>query len=284
MSITPRNILATVFSRTIRLWLTLTGRTESLTLNPWLNGPMGGKYIGDSFYSEFAAENNLEIGSRDNSGLMNDFSLLGSGAHPNFQTEVARFYEQTSGYKMDVWTQSFYPAKLFARLLINTISIEINQLNIPLNAMDTSMGMSSEVIPLKTAWGETTLVCWLRKRIMDKRVVYCGFYAVIRIHDHTFVRVVFPLPDGNVTVILRPEFMPDGSFRLVSDRSSFGGAGYYRVQKHKPGFVKVKRIPLKEIIHVYCDENKVLRTDHWFWFLGMKMLKLHYKMLPAKEA
>jgi hypothetical protein len=271
-------MLASVFSRTINLWLRLTGKTISLTEHSWLDGPVGTKYIGDTFYREFAAQNNLHIGDANNSGLMPDFSVFGSKQHPNFQEEVARFYEQTSNYSMDVWSQSFYPVKLFAQLLIKTISKEINQLNIPLQPMETSAGMSSEVIPLNTQTGETKLVCWLRKRMLDKRVVYCGFYAPVNINGNVFVRVVFPLPDGNVTVVLRPEFLADGSFRLVSDRSKFGGAGYYRVQKHKPGFVKVKRIPLKEIIHVYQDENKILRTDHWFWFMGIKLLKLHYKM------
>ena len=277
-------MLAAVFSRTINLWLRLTGKTISLAEHPWLSGPMGGKYIGDTFYREFAEQNNLQVGDAAKSGLMRDFSLLGSQQHPDFQQEVARFYEQTSNYTMDVWSQSFYPVKLFAQLLIKTISKEINQLNIPLSPMETSAGMSSEVIPLNTANGETKLVCWLRKRMTDKRVVYCGFYAVVNINGKMFVRVVFPLPDGSVTVVLRPEFLNDGSFRLVSDRSKFGGAGYYRVQKHKPGFVKVKRIPLKEIIHVYQDENKILRTDHWFWFMGMKLLKLHYKMSTKNTA
>jgi hypothetical protein len=95
------------------------------------------------------------------------------------------------------------------------------------------------------------------------------------------VRVVFPLPKGNVSVVLKPEFRPDGSFRLISNGLGFGGAGYYRVRHHKPGFVKVRMIPLKESIHVFEDEYGDLRTDHEFRFWGIKFLTLHYKLIPT---
>ena len=32
------------------------------------------------------------------------------------------------------------------------------------------------------------------------------------------------------------------------------------------------------MIHVYVDESDVLRTDHSFTFLGISVLRLHYKM------
>ncbi|MGL5891788.1 MAG: hypothetical protein ACRC3B_17985, partial [Bacteroidia bacterium] len=99
-------MIGTIFSRTINLWLRFTGRKVSLTEHPWLDGPIGGKYIGDTFYREFAEQNNLEIGNAENSGLMQDFSVFGSKLHSNFQHEVARFYEQTSNYTMEVWSQS----------------------------------------------------------------------------------------------------------------------------------------------------------------------------------
>jgi hypothetical protein len=270
-------------SASINRWLRVTGRKIKLSEHPWLDGPIGGKYIGDEFYKEYAEKNNLVISVPPESGLMVDFTVLGSNDHPNLQQAVKHFYEKTILYKMNVWSQAFYPVKPFAKILIKTISHEINQLNIPLDPMDTSMGMSSEVIRLSTKDGEPKMACWLRKNSKTNKVVYSGFYSAIKIEGKPFVRVVFPLPGGNVTVILEPEFLEDGSFRLISTKRKFGKAGYYRVKEISPGIVKVRLIPLKETIHVYEDAQKVLRTDHEFKFWGMKFLKLHYQLILKEK-
>jgi hypothetical protein len=271
-------------SALINRWLRVTGRKIKLSEYPWLDGPIGGKYIGDEFYKEYAEKNNLVISVPPESGLMVDFTVLGSNAHPNLQPGIKHFYEKTILYKMNVWSQAFYPIKPFAKILIKTISHEINQLNIPLDPMETSKGMSSEVIRLSTKEGEPKMTCWLRKNTGSNKVVYSGFYSAIKIDNQPFVRVVFPLPNGNVTVILEPEFREDGSFRLISTRRKFGKAGYYRVKEISPGIVKVRLIPLKESIHVYEDEHGVLRTDHEFRFWGMKFLKLHYQLMEKVAA
>jgi hypothetical protein len=270
-------------SASINRWLRVTGRKIVVADHPWLDGPIGGKYIGDEFYKEYAAANNLVISVPPESGLMVDFAVLGSDDHPNLQQGVKHFYEKTILYKMNVWSQAFYPIKPFAKILIKTISHEINQLNIPLDPMETSKGMSSQVIRLSTKDGVPKMACWLRKNSSTNKVVYSGFYSAINMDGKPFVRVVFPLPGGNVTVILEPEFREDGSFRLISTKRKFGKAGYYRVKEIKPGVVKVRLIPLKETIHVYEDAHGVLRTDHEFKFWGMRFLKLHYQLILKAE-
>jgi len=272
-----------LLSFSINIWMRITGRSVDLARHPWLDGPIGENYIGETFYQEYAKDKGYMASTPPGSGLMHDFTVLGSGDHPHLRKKIQHFYEHTSLYKMEVWTKAYYPVKPFAKLLIRSISREINQLNIPLDSMDTSRGMTSEVICLSTPAGEKKMVCWLRKVNVTNRVVYSGFYSPVVINGKPFVRVVFPLPNGNVTVVLRPEFREDGSFRLISDRLGFGGAGYYRVQHSKPGFVKVRMIPLKEIIHVFEDEKGDLRTDHEFRFWGMKFLNLHYKLIPGEE-
>ena len=71
----------------------------------------------------------------------------------------------------------------------------------------------------------------------------------------------------------------DGSVKLLSDGKRIGEAGYYRVRRSGDDAVRVKYVPLKEVIHVFCDEYGDLRTDHIFSFLGTKMLQLHYKIM-----
>ncbi len=35
---------------------------------------------------------------------------------------------------------------------------------------------------------------------------------------------------------------------------------------------------LRELFHVYVDAEGVLRTDHSVFFLGLTIIRLHYKM------
>ena len=94
---------------------------------------------------------------------------------------------------------------------------------------------------------------------------------------------MFPVPHGNATVLLRVEVQPDGSVILVSRGRGIGDAGYYRVRRNGADAVRVKYVPLKETIHVFVDEEGVLRTDHIFSFWRSKFLHLHYKMLPVEQ-
>ncbi|MCU1278900.1 MAG: hypothetical protein JWM53_2446, partial [bacterium] len=98
------------------------------------------------------------------------------------------------------------------------------------------------------------------------------------------VKVVFPMPRGNATVVLRPELGPDGSLVLDSSGRRFGDAGFYRVQARGADRVHVWHIrSLKEHFHVYVDEHGVLRCDHAVKFLGLPVLRLHYKIVRRVE-
>lgn len=272
-------------TRVIQLWLRVTGRKVRLSDQPWLGGPQGeGDYIGDQYYLEYAKKEGYEVEQPENGGLMPDFNVLSNGvAPPQLNPRVAHFYEHTAEYSLDVWSQWYYPIKPFAWLLIKIVSHEINQLNIPLRPLDTSRGMSNGVILLRRPGAaQPELVCWLRKSLLTNRVVYSGFYAVMKINGEEMVRVVFPLPKGNVTVVLHPEYLPDGSFRLVSNSRKFGKSGYYRVQKHDAETVKVRLLPMHETIHVYESPDGELRTDHEFRFWRIRLLKLHYRLRLKK--
>lgn len=273
-------MFASFASWCIRLWLRVTGRKVSVTDHPWLDGPQGGAgYIGEDFFAEYARANGYETSQPAGAGLITDFSKLSLDPQPQLNPRVSHFYEHTSDYSLDVWSEWYYPWKPFAWMLIRFISHEINQLNIPLRPLDTSMGMTNNVILLKKPGAsEQALACWLRKTKLKNKVVYSGFYAHKTIDGKPMVRVVFPLPKGNVTVLLHAEYLPDGSFRLVSKGNKFGQSGYYRVLGMGDGKVKVRLLPLHEVIHVFESPDGELRTDHEFRFWGLRMLKLHYRM------
>ncbi|MBN9484232.1 MAG: hypothetical protein BGO70_12095 [Bacteroidetes bacterium 43-93] len=268
----------------INVWLAITGRVRRFTDHPWLRGPVGdGKTIGDKYYDTFAAANGYNVTNTTDGGLLRDFKAVLSDkdiAADKLNKRIIHFYEHTVQYKLEVWSQWYKPMSFFAKILIRTISTRMNQMNIPLEPLETSRGMSNEVLHIKDKVTDDLLyACWLRKSILSGRVVYAGFYSACLINDEKFVRVIFPLPDGNVTVLLKAIVQEDGSVKLISKGRHFGDAGYYRVRRHNPDSVKVRHIPLTESIHVFEDNYGVLRTDHVFWFMGFKLLHLHYKIM-----
>ncbi len=265
----------------INSWVRTTGRKATIADMPWLFGPMGTEEtIGTAFYGAYANKHGLKLVSREHNGLVKDFKQVIDNPELEIAPAIVDFYEHTAAHKLEVWSQWYRPVKFFAHTLIKLISPKMEQFNIPLDPLETSRGMSNEVISLQEN-EQQVLACWLRKSILTNRVVYSGFYAAIEIEGNPFVRVVFPLPKGNVTVVLRVVALADGSVELLSDGKKPGSAGYYRVKSIGPDKVRYKFIPLKERIHVFEDEYGVLRTDHIFWFLGMKFLHLHYKITKA---
>lgn len=264
----------------INIWVATTGKTCKYEDYPWLRGPLGnGDEIGDLYYKKFADEEGLTVSTNENAGLMENFSILfDEQQQKQMLKSISRFYEQTISYKLEVWSQWYKPMSLFAKIVIKTLSAKMNQLNIPLYPLETSRGMSNEVIHLSDESG-IQYACWLRKTILSNKVVYAGFYSAVEIGGQRYVRVIFPLPDGNVTVLLRPEVNEDGSVLLLSNNKEFGREGYYRVRRKDEYMVKVRKVPIAESIHVFEDEEGVLRTDHLFWFMKSKLLHLHYKIM-----
>jgi hypothetical protein len=254
---------------------------------PWLSGPIGSDYIGDKPYEEVAARENLElIRNATTGGLLSDMGAL---AGPGFnldqlRPEVRHFYEHTAGYRMDVWSESFFPGKIGLWLLVTTISRKVNQLNFPLRALATAKGMGSEIVLLKERSGAIRYAGWYRSLTETGLTIYTGFYMTERVPrcDTPCVKVVFPMPDGSATVILRPTVDSNGYLRLSSKGSAFGDSGFYRIRVVRPDRLIVWRVTtLHEDFHVYVDDANVLRCDHTVRFFGMRILHLHYRIEPS---
>lgn len=265
------------------------GRVVRLSAAPWLAGPIGGDYIGDQPYEELARRERLTLvrHAREGGLLPNANALDG----PSFQAdgvkhEIRGFYEQTAGFRMDVWSDAFFPGKIGLWLLVTTLSRKVNQLNFPLHALAAARGIDSEIVLLKESDGRVRYTGWYRRLVSEGRALYTGFYMTQKVphFENPCVKVVFPMPNGSATVVLRPSVDKDGNLRLSSKGSRFGDAGFYRVQKLDEDRLRVWRVKtLHEDFFVYLDAQQVLRCDHSLSFLGMRVLQLHYRIerVPA---
>src|SRR6267378_5159435 len=268
----------------IHLWVQLTGKLVRKSEAPWLVGPLGGRErIGTSIYERVARAEGLLIRTPPHAGLLENFNLLRG---PNFNPDavhpdIRHFYEHAAQYQLDVWSEVSLTGRFFLWLLVEFISRRMDQLNFPISSLEVAKGMTSEVVQLVQPDSRKIVYTgWLRRLKSSGRVIYAGLYSATQLPDESgpCVKVTFPCR-GSANVYLAPVAHPDGSFGLVSSGSAFGRTGFYRMIDGGPDHFIVRHVrSLRELFHVYVDAEGVLRTDHTVFFLGLSIIRLHYKM------
>ncbi|GAA2056540.1 hypothetical protein [Williamsia deligens] len=248
----------------------------------WLAAPhnrRGG--TGDAWLEDFAAEG--MVAAAGPAGLLDDMSALDG---PGFRADdldglVRDFYEQTSAWAMDVWSQwnpLFAPGGAFVTRYFGR---RVRQLALPTSSLSVSRGMTSDVRVVRDHDGSRLGAAWLRTLVSDGSPVYSGFYGVqtppAAADGQPHVKVAFALEMGSVQVFLRPSVTPDGSLRLVSGSQTFGADGAYVSVRHR-GRWFAARAPLREEFVVYPDGEYTVRTDHRLAVGSLTAMRLHYRL------
>ncbi len=265
-------------------WVRATGRRVSLTDHPWLDGPVGDvDQIGMDFFARFAERRGWKLIETGTRGLLESFGALrGARFEPgHVALEVARFYEQTSEYDFDVWSQWSGLFRPLGGALSSIFSKRLQQLNVPLSPLDTKLGMVSRVVRLVDQQGLPAGTAWVREAVATRQTVYAGSYSYCEVpgFEGPCVRVAFPLPNGYALVVMKPESHPDGSFTIRSVGRRFGDPGFYFFVQSEPGHGWARYVSsLKESIHVFQDERAAVRADHELHIWGARFLRLHYRM------
>ena len=192
------------------------------------------------------------------------------------------FYEHTSRWHMDVWAEwspLFWPAgELVSRLFAK----RIQQLALPMRALDVAHGMDSSVTVIHDASGDQASAGWIRRLRSTGDPVFSGAYRTNRLpsSDRASVHVTFPLESGNLQVYLRPRIDGDGSLWLDSPlaasattapTSSSGSAG----ATSRRGCRCMSRSTS------ISAARGVLRTDHVLRLWRRTVVRLHYKLVRS---
>ena len=253
----------------------------------WLYGPIGpGGPVGPGYYAALAREQGLVLVADDpDAGLLPDFGALrGPAFDPDgVDARVRDFYQRTARYRLGVracWSPLFRP---LGRLLVRTVSRRIAQLNFPPDTSGTAAGMTSRVLRLcAPATGATVFTGWLRTQAATGHAVYVGLYGIAQPPGEAgpCVRVVFPLPHGSSTVLLRPSTGGDGMLRLASVGRRFGEAGSYRIHQGPDGVRRARYVvALRETFRVWADADGV-QTAHDVRCFSLLILRLRYALTP----
>jgi hypothetical protein len=288
-----RGVLHAAFAALLDLgieWMVrVTGRRIRRSDAPWLNCFLGEPgLIGTGIYQRIADQEQLRLRTPPEVGLIPDFEALRG---PSFDPEgvdsrIRHFYEHAAEYHLEVWSEVYFVGRFFLWLLVEFLSRRMDQLNFPISSLEVAKGMTSELVQLyEPATGRVVSTGWLRRMKSTGRVIYAGIYSSIRIpgEENPCVRVTFPCR-GSANVYLRPVAHADGSFGLDSSGSAFGKSGFYRLVESGAEHWRVRNFTtLHELFRVYVDPDGVLRTDHKISFVGLTILRLHYKMTPLRE-
>jgi hypothetical protein len=271
-------------------WVRATGRNWDPAKDAWLAGPFGKTGgIGESFFEDWAQEHGLVVDeASEGRGLLETIApaLGDDGARHRVHPDVAAFYERTSDFEIDAWSEWSGVFRPFGWLLAALFSRRLQQLNVPLTGLDASRGMTSRVLKLRDpATGEVVRTAWVRRLLATGHVIYAGDYSIgsIPARECAGVKVVFPLPNGNAIVLMRAELAADGSLTLASVGDGFGDAGFYfTLRNPRPRARYVKH--MRETIHVYPSGDGGVRADHVLKLFGVVFLRLHYRLRRVAPA
>ncbi|AQP46439.1 hypothetical protein BW730_01565 [Tessaracoccus aquimaris] len=270
-----------------RWWWRLVGREIDITELSWLDAPSSRTSMvdDDAWMAQWAERLHGSVERRSpGAGLIPHMSeLAGPGLDPaDIAEEIRDFYEHTSAWSMEAWAEwspLFWPG---GELISRLFGKRVQQLALPMRALDVARGMDSTVSVIRDADGVQQTAGWIRRLRSNGDKVFSGAYRVGRLpaSDRASVHVTFPLENGSVQVYLRPRVEADGSLWLESLPGSFGGDGAYMVVRFGRRHFAT-RVPVHETFHLYLDESRVLRTDHVLKLWSATVVRLHYKLTPA---
>ncbi|MBV6880351.1 hypothetical protein NG800_008830 [Epilithonimonas ginsengisoli] len=265
-------------------WVILRGRKIKPEDFPWLIGPFGNlDAIGEDFIHQFARKEDLIIEKDSKAkGIIPSMAKLNLSEteFSDLSKNVIDFYESTEKYDLKFavkWNPFF---KFFGILITKLFSNRINQLNIPTKNIADSESLKSEIINLvDQKSNEIKYTFWFRSIESSGQVIYSGVYGICTLPSgKTCVKAVFPLPNGNATVIMNPSVGENGRLILDSSGEKFGDAGFYFLLQDSKGeywsqFISSFRDRLAigpDNDHISAEQNLTL------WHL--KVLTFNYKI------
>ena len=256
----------------------------------WIGSIFGGsEAIGANFFERRATDEGLLFQkNRPDTGLISDFNAL---KNPDFTPEevdptIVDFYQNTSNYDLTLRTKWHIPFNGLAKFMGRFYAEPMQQLNIP-HPRAKNNNLTSEIQQILDPQTEQVQnTAWVRTDNDSQKVIYAGDYSMTQLdYGLNVVRVVFPIPNGNATVILRPENQPDGSFKLISEGEAFGDPGFYHVTS-EDGIAYANYLPrLKQAIHLNKPHDEPdLATNHDFTLGKKRLLHLEYDMKPKTSS
>ncbi|WP_027067503.1 hypothetical protein [Maribacter sp. Hel_I_7] len=272
-------------------WVILFGKKIIEDQNKWLLGPFGStKGIGVKFIKQLAKNEQLIVDEKENDkGILSSINQLNlsSEEQNKLSKSVIDFYENTSNYDFDLkvkWNPFFKGFGVLLRLLFSN---RIEQLNVPIENIEDSESLKSDIIHLLDATTkEVKRTIWLRSFKGRGEVVYSGVYETCVIPSgQTCIKAIFPLPNGSATVILSPSVGENGELILTSSGKKIGDSGFYFLLNDSKGNLWTKFIKSfkDELVVSSKNENIIAIQTLTLWNLRVLQFTYHINKKRAKS-
>lgn len=265
-------------------WVIAGGRKFNPQTTPWLVGPFGHVGdIGEDFIYKLANEEQLSVKrSCVNSGLLSSIQVLGLSPTDEAKIApiVADFYERTSSYNLSMslhWNPLFIGFGFLVNILFSN---RLKQLYIPTNTKIKNEPLTSEIIQLITPeTKEVRYTFWLRTLPSLDMIIFSGVYGTCLLPSGTTaVKAVFPLPNGNATVLMNPQVGQEGELTLNSSGTHWGDAGFYFLLQDTQNHYWAKFVSsFKDKLTVQPHTTGLLAQQHLkLW--GLSVLSITYQI------
>ncbi|MGF1656106.1 MAG: hypothetical protein ACFCU3_03910 [Verrucomicrobiales bacterium] len=257
-------------------WNIRCGRRVDMKEDAWLLGPIGA--IGEraeTFIDRIAQAEGLATNPAG-LGLVDDLNTFDVSVKPSIKS----FYERTSEFTIDAWTRWNPIFGTFGYLINRLYSRRIQQLNLPLDSLDTAGGISSEIIWLTNADNQPIYRIWHRRLRQSGEVIFYGIYTDCLLPSgRTCIKAIFPLPRGSATVIFSMSADPAGNLELLSSGKTYGDPGFYFIVEDQRGALwKHYLKSFHERLYLFEDPDGIVRADHTMSLGRNQVYGLHYKL------
>ena len=263
-------------------WVIVFGRKFEKEKYPWLMGPFGSlNIVGENFIQQLATKENLTIEkAKPDCGLINNLEQLdlSKTQREKLSKSVIDFYVNTSNYSLGLevtWNPFF---KIFGFLLQFLFSNRLKQLNIPTKSIDDTDSLKSEIINLiNPITKNKKYTFWYRCFKTSGEVIYSGIYGTCVLPSgKTCIKAIFPLPNGNATVILEPSIGDKGELILKSSGKNIGDSGFYFLLKDAKNKVWTKYIKSFKDQLIVSEFDEKLKAEQKLTLWGLNVLKFNY--------
>ena len=140
--------------------------------------------------------------------------------------------------------------------------------------------LKSELITLSDSKsGKLKYTIWLRTSTASSQVMYSGIYGTCKLPSgKTCIKAVFPLPNGNATIILSPSVGKNGELILESSGEKIGDAGFYFLLKDFKGNYWTQFIsPFRDRLTINSG-NDGIYAEQILTLWRQTVLKMTYKI------
>ncbi|WP_413511202.1 hypothetical protein [Myroides odoratus] len=265
-------------------WIILWGKKFNPSDCPWLLGPFGQvNDKGEDFIVRLAKkEQLLLLRNCKPAGLLSSITHLhlSEGEMDRLAENVINFYEKTSDYNLAItlkWNPLFQGFGYLVRLLF---SRRIKQLDLPTSSNTNMDQLTSEIIQLVNPnTKKVHYTFWLRTVASSSTIVFLGIYGTCQLpNGNTAIKVIFPLPNGNATVLMKPNVGLKGELILDSNGKRWGDVGFYFLLQDTKGQHWAQYIAtFKDKLIVQAHSDK-LKAQQQLKLYGLSVLSINYSI------